>query len=166
MLGRRPAVVRGQWRYCRLPPRPTRFVLPTGRKPSLLEAGGSASILLSDATAATVGTNGHPTHSPSRRTSPVQRFTQVRTGSPRVSRVSGRQDAPGNWSREGWWRRRDHRPRRPHLFCTMAGGDSFQHPTTCRPCDRGASRPTTRTEQSPTVTHDATRCRVDTCAVV
>ena len=28
---------------CRLPPRPTRFVLPTGRKPSLLEAGGSAS---------------------------------------------------------------------------------------------------------------------------
>ena len=28
---------------CRLPPRPTRVVLPTGRKPSLLEAGGSAS---------------------------------------------------------------------------------------------------------------------------
>ena len=30
-------------RLCRLPPRPTRVVLPTGRKPSLLEAGGSAS---------------------------------------------------------------------------------------------------------------------------
>ncbi len=28
---------------CRLPLRPTRFVLPTSRKPSLLEAGGSAS---------------------------------------------------------------------------------------------------------------------------
>ena len=28
---------------CRLPPRPTRFVLPTSRKPSLLEAGGSTS---------------------------------------------------------------------------------------------------------------------------
>jgi hypothetical protein len=28
---------------CRLPPRPTRVVLPTSQKPSLLEAGGSAS---------------------------------------------------------------------------------------------------------------------------
>jgi hypothetical protein len=31
---------------CRLPPQSTRFELPTSRKPSLLEAGGSASKLL------------------------------------------------------------------------------------------------------------------------
>ncbi len=36
---------------CRLPPRPTRVVLPTSRKPSLVEAGGSAS---KDAESATI----------------------------------------------------------------------------------------------------------------
>jgi hypothetical protein len=39
-------LARGLCRECRLPPRPTRFALPTSRKRSLFETGGSASELL------------------------------------------------------------------------------------------------------------------------